>query len=52
MKRDFTETCCMQLKPLKANKYNCTSVFFPGKPMERRAWQATVHEVSKESDTT
>ena len=27
-------------------------VFLPGNPMDRGAWRATVHGVTKESDTT
>ena len=27
-----------------------TSVFLPGNPMDRRAWQAIVHRVTKEAD--
>ena len=29
-----------------------TPVFLPGNPMDREAWQDTVHEVAKELDTT
>jgi len=29
-----------------------TPVFLPGNPMDREAWQATVHGFAKELDTT
>ena len=33
-------------------KWQPTPVFFLGNPMDRGAWRATVHGVTKESDTT
>ena len=33
-------------------KWQPTPVFFPGNPMDRGAWRATVHGVTKESNTT
>ena len=33
-------------------KWQVTQYFFQKKPMDRGAWQATVHRVTKESDTT
>ena len=33
-------------------KWQPIPVFLPGNPMDRGAWQATVHGVTKESDTT
>ena len=33
-------------------KWQPTPVFLPGKSMDRGAWQATVHEVAKDSDTS
>ena len=33
-------------------KWQPTPAFLPGNPMDRRVWQATVHGVAKESDTT
>ena len=37
-------------KVLWSRKWQPTPVFFPGKPMDRRAWWATVHGVTKELD--
>ena len=31
---------------------NPSRVFLPGSPMDRGAWQTTVHRIAKESDTT
>ena len=36
----------------KKKKIAATTVFSPGKSMDRGAWQATVHGVAKESCTT
>ena len=33
-------------------KWRLTPIFLPGNAMDRGAWQATVHGVSKESDMT
>ena len=33
-------------------KWQPTPVFLPGKSMDRGAWRATVHEVTKDSDTS
>ena len=33
-------------------KWQLTPAFLPGNPMDRGAWQATVHGVAKELDTT
>ena len=33
-------------------KWQHTPVFLVGNPMDRGAWEATVHEVTKELDTT
>ena len=33
-------------------KWQPTPAFLPGNPMDRGVWQATVHGVAKESDTT
>ena len=38
-------------KILWRRKWQTTSVFLPGNPMDREAWHGRVHGVTKESDT-
>ena len=38
--------------PMEGRAWLPTPVFFPGNPMDRGAWRATVHGVTKESDMT
>ena len=39
-------------EPLQKKMVICSSITYPRNPMEKGAWQATVHGVAKESDTT
>ena len=41
-----------QEDPLKKEMATHSSYSYLGNPMDRRAWQATVHGAAKESDTT
>ena len=40
-----------QEDPLQKEMVTCPSITYLRNPMERGAWQATIHGVAKESDT-